>query len=59
MPDFDPAADVVAVVIFCPVCVTNTDAEGEGEQEFVCNNCGTKFVVTIDAGIVAEHAMFG
>ena len=45
-------------ILFCPVCCTNLDAEGTGDQKFVCQNCGTEFSVSISKIIVQEFSIY-
>lgn len=54
MPDSQP----FTCIIFCPVCCTPSDAEGLGDQEFVCSNCSTSFTVEIRREVVASHSMY-
>lgn len=49
--------ELFTAIIFCPVCASNTDAEGVGKQAFKCEQCGTEFVVDIQADIVREYSM--
>jgi hypothetical protein len=46
-------------ILYCPVCCTNVDVTEPGEQSFECTSCGTKWSVTVEAKIVAEHSMYG
>lgn len=43
-------------IIFCPCCCSSLDAEGVGEQEFTCEQCGTEFSVRIIPSVFMEHA---
>lgn len=46
-------------VVYCPVCCTNLDAEGMGDQSFECPTCETTFTVVLEAEKIASHAPIG
>jgi hypothetical protein len=46
-------------IVYCPVCCTNMDADGWGEQHLECGNCETSFTVMLEREKVAAHSMVG
>jgi Zn ribbon nucleic-acid-binding protein len=55
----DESEAFTGAIVYCPVCATNDDAEGWGENKMTCNNCGTEYIVTLVPQIVHEHSMNG
>lgn len=46
-------------VVYCPVCCTNIDADGFGEQELECPTCETEFTVILNREKIAQHSPVG
>lgn len=49
--------DQFTCIVFCPVCCSTIDVEGDGEKQFDCTNCETHFSVVLDREIIAGFSM--
>lgn len=46
------------VVLLCPCCASPVDAEASSTvQDFICEVCGQRWAMAVDAARVAEYAL--